>query len=91
MTAMFDEELISIVRLAKALNVHISTIYRWGTAKGVRGQKLKLIRIGGRTFVQRSDWLAFVDALNNGAAARTNAAENEPSSTVDAELDAAGI
>ena len=92
MTVMLDEELTPVVKLAKALKVHVSTIYRWGTGKGVRGHKLRLLRIGGRTFVQRSDWLAFVDALNQGSNVALATAEKEtPTSDIDAELDAAGL
>ena len=42
-------------------------MYRWGSPRGVRGHRLPLIRIGGRTYVERSAWDAFYDALNNGS------------------------
>ena len=92
MTVTFNEEMRPVGKHAKALNVHVSTIYRWGTGKGVRGHKLKLFRIGGRTFVQKSDWLAFVDALNHGSIVAAEVArERMPISVIDAELDAAGL
>lgn len=91
MPATPDEQLTPIVQKAKALKVHVSTIYRWGTGKGVRGHRLRLLRIGGRTYIQHSDWVAFVNALNSPRGIRPNVTASMPSSKIDAELDAARI
>lgn len=78
--------------LAKALGVHVSTIFRWGSPKGVRGHRLRLTRIGGRTHVLQSDLETFLDALNDRPTApREIVREQMPSSKVEAELDAAGL
>ena len=45
--------------VAGALETHVSTIYRWGGPRGVRGHRLQLVRIGGRTFIRREDWERF--------------------------------
>ncbi len=77
--------------LAKAIDKNLATIYRWGSPRGVRGHRLRLTRIGGRTYVFRADWDAFMDALNSGSAAMGNGPQERiPSSKIDAELNAAG-
>lgn len=45
---------------------HIATIWRW-TSKGVRGCKLKTVRIGGRTMVTLADIEDFLNRLNSSA------------------------
>ena len=47
LTVTLDEQLTPVVKLAKKLKVHVSTVYRWGAPKGVRGHQLKLLRVGG--------------------------------------------
>lgn len=78
--------------LAKGVDKNVGTIYRWGSPRGVRGHRLRLTRIGGRTYVFRADWEAFMAALNNGSVVMGDVAqERMPSSKIDAELDAAGF
>ena len=89
-----DKDPLPINQLARAIDVHVSTIYRWGSPHGVRGQRLPLLRIGGRTYIQRFDLEAFLRALNNPS---TSTTEDVPSrrahdqASVEAELDAAGF
>lgn len=48
---------------ARKLHVHVATVCRW-TLHGVRGQRLRTVRIGGRRFVLTRDLDAFLAALN---------------------------
>ena len=78
--------------LAKDLGVHVSTIFRWGSPNGVRGHRLRLTRIGGRTHVLQSDLETFLDALNNRPTTTSEIVkERMPPSKIEAELDAAGL
>ena len=88
----WDKDPQPINELARALDKNVATPYRWGSPRGVKGHRLRLTRIGGRTYVFRADWDAFMDALNSGAAVTGNAArERIRTSETDAELDAAGL
>lgn len=53
----------SINQLARREALHVSTCWRW-VLHGVRGVKLRSVRIGGRRFVLESDWQEFNAALN---------------------------
>ena len=53
----------TINQLARREQLHVSTIWRW-LLHGVRGVKLRSIRVGGRRFILESDWRAFDTALN---------------------------
>ena len=88
-----DKDPIPINELARVLDVHVSTVFRWGSPRGVRGQRLRLLRLGGRTYVERAAWDAFVCALNSPSAdtAKMEAQQAGDQPVVDAELDAAGF
>lgn len=87
-----SEDPMPVNGLAKAVDKNLATIYRWGSPRGVRGHRLRLTRIGGRTYVFRADWEAFMDALNSGSAVTGDVAQERiHSSKIDAELDAAGL
>ena len=88
-----EKDPMPINELARVLDVHISTVVRWGSPRGVRGQRLRLTRIGGRTYVRRVDWDAFLRALNSPPAdtADVAAPQVNDQAVVDAELDAAGF
>ena len=53
----------SLNELAKHLDVHASTVWRW-TLRGIRGRKLKTIQIGGRRFVFAEEAERFISSLN---------------------------
>jgi hypothetical protein len=94
MPITLDDKLMPVARLAKVLNVHVGTVYRWGAAKGVRGHRLNLLRVGGRTYVDRDDWDRFVHALNNRNVSppKDQARGTERTEKgIDDELDAAGL
>ena len=59
MSSILDSERYSLKQVAKALNVHIASIWRW-VLHGVHGRKLPTILIGGRRFVLRQDLEAFL-------------------------------
>ncbi len=94
MLPTLDEELTPIVKLAKALNIHVSTVYRWSAPHGIRGHRLRLTRIGGRTYVERRNWDSFLAAMNNGSPLPPQEEADkgkDDGNKIDAELDAAGL
>ena len=89
-----EKDPMTVIELAKALRKNVATVYRWGSPRGVRGHRLPMLHIGGRTYVEKSAYEAFHNALNKGPdssisadAAREDSAPDE----IDAELDAAGL
>lgn len=61
-TSFFDR--ISFSQLARREGVHVGSIWRW-TLHGVRGIRLRSVRVGGRRWVFESDWKEFSAALNS--------------------------
>lgn len=55
---------LSIAQLARREGVHAATPWRW-ILNGVKGQKLRAVRIGGRRYVLECDWQRFIAALNS--------------------------
>lgn len=53
----------SIADAAAELGVHTSTLFRWAR-RGVRGHRLRLTRIGGRTGVTSADLRALIRNVN---------------------------
>ena len=74
---------LSMNATARHLQVHVATIWRW-TLHGVRGQRLRTMRIGGRRFVFARDLEAFLASLNS-----TND-NSQPADDRRARADAAG-
>jgi hypothetical protein len=60
---LHESDRLSVNQLARREGVHCATIWRW-MLSGVRGTKLRAIRVGGRRYITESDWLAFNAALN---------------------------
>lgn len=54
---------VSLSNAARILGVSPQSVARW-TRVGVRGVVLPKIRVGGRTFVLKSDLDAFIGAIN---------------------------
>ena len=52
-------ERLTLNEVAKQLNVHISTVYRW-TLRGVRGRRMKYFLVGGRRYVDADDLPQFL-------------------------------
>ena len=48
------QDRFTLREVAQKLDVHPATVWRW-TLSGVKGRRLKTIRIGGRRFVLRND------------------------------------
>jgi hypothetical protein len=89
-----DRDPTPVTELAKALDKHVATVYRWGSPRGVRGHRLRLTRIGGRTYVYHADWEAFENALNADHVPGSQdpaRARGQREDGIDAELDAAGF
>ena len=92
MTQLFDQDPMPINPLARKLNKDVGTVYRWGSPHGVRGRRLRLPRIGGRTYVYLADWKAFLNGLNDPSLCpQGEVGQVEAGNTTDAELDAAGF
>lgn len=70
---------VRLTDLASVLGVHPSTVFRWA-GQGVRGTRLQITRIGGRTGVTPSDVRGFLAALNNPGPASPPAGRSEASS-----------
>jgi len=62
MSSVSPSERASLNQVARELQVHVSSIWRWAL-KGVRGRRLRTIMIGGRRYVERGDLERF---LNEG-------------------------
>ena len=58
-----ESDRLTINEFARREKVHAATAWRW-MQHGVRGIRLRSIRVGGRRFILESDWLAFSAALN---------------------------
>lgn len=58
---------IPIKACAKRLGVSVQTVYRWAMS-GIRGHRLAIFRVGGRSFVLESDLEVFMRSLNSDVA-----------------------
>jgi hypothetical protein len=52
--SFLDSKRYTFGQIAKLLNVHPATVWRW-VLQGVRGRKLQSVLIGGRRWVFKSD------------------------------------
>jgi transposase len=88
------DDFYSRKEIAKALDVHISTVVRW-TLKGVKGRKLESFDFGGQKFVLHEDLERFLFGTKEpGADDRSAESKSEKSKRmkeVDDELDRAGF
>ncbi len=70
---------------------HTSTFIRW-SSRGIRGIKLRLVRIGGRHYVSRSALKEFFEALSAAPIGPTNetitASQQARNNVAERELDA---
>lgn len=84
------ERLISLNEAAKLLGRRVcySTFWRWGQ-RGIRGHKLRLTRVGGRTMVTVEALEDFLAAINAppGAAIPTRANQQRPRDVARAEYE----
>ncbi|MBA3312627.1 MAG: helix-turn-helix domain-containing protein [Planctomycetota bacterium] len=62
--SIIDAERLSLSKAARTLGVHVSTLHRW-RLNGVRGHRLRVVRIGGRSYVLRDELERFVAALSD--------------------------
>jgi transposase len=81
----------SLTEVAKRLDIHVSTPWRWAK-KGVHGQKLATVRVGGRRVVLTEDIKNFLERLN----APQPSASKEPSARlestrIEAQLEEMGL
>lgn len=60
--------------------VSVATLRRWH-AKGVRGVKLQLERVGGRLFVSRDEAERFIAACNGRSVAKPSATQGGPAAS----------
>lgn len=71
---LLDPERITLTKAASLLGVHVSTVHRW-RSPGVRGHKLRCVRLGGKTFVTPAELERFIAALSDPAPATEAAAD----------------
>lgn len=60
MKNILEQERLTLKKVAQRLDVHPATVWRW-TLSGVKGRRLKTIRIGGRRYVLQSDLNNFLE------------------------------
>ena len=83
------EPRLTLNQVAKQLNVHVATCWRW-TLHGVRGRRLKTVRIGGRRWVMERDLNAFLEAdLHSDGPCKSNRRQRDQ--IADAILNAHGL
>lgn len=58
--SLIDAERLAITEVAKRLNVHVATVWRW--VKGVGGRRLPSVKILGRRYVLLADLEDFLTA-----------------------------
>lgn len=65
-TDLLTEDLLSMSQAARELpnRPNVSTLWRWAN-RGLKGNKLQVIRIGGRTLTSRQALTRFLRATNN--------------------------
>jgi hypothetical protein len=88
MSNLLDAPRYSPSALAKMAQVNLATVWRW-MLTGVRGRKLRSIHFGGRRYVLRADWDAFLVAGNCEPEPASDTAGK--SAAVEAQLDAFGV
>jgi len=86
---------LTMAEVARSLDVHVSTIWRWASPGGVGGRRLPTIKIGGRKLVLRDDLESFLAELNadqsEPAKATVSADRQRQIAAAEARLQAAGI
>ena len=91
---LIDAERWSLTFAAKRLGVHVGTIFRWSSTRGVRGRRLPTIRIGARRYVLLSDLREFLSAINSdstSAVACPRTSADQRAEAAERELDRLGI
>ena len=90
MSKILDGKRLTLKEAAELCGVHVNTIHRWRRV-GHRGRKLRLIRLGGRTFVREADLEEFAAALSDPPAAETARERDERSRRAVAYLESQGL
>ncbi len=91
MASLLNGERINIAEAAERCGVHRNTIHRWNRV-GHRGHKLRLIRLGGRTYVRIADLERFIEALSDPPSREeTEADATRRASIADAWLESQGL
>jgi hypothetical protein len=87
------KERFRFAELARALDKDVSTVWRW-TQRGIKGHVLPSYRLGGQRYIDRRDFLTFLDLINGvgeGAPPLTAPPRRRQIDRVDATLDEAGL
>lgn len=86
---LIDSKRLTMSQAARRLGVHVSTVWRW-RLRGVRGQRLKTVVIGGTRYVLETDLHKFLSDLNGGDAVRDEDLDSR-AGVAAAQLDAMGV
>lgn len=100
MIEITNESLISLAQAAEFVprrpngkKTHVSTIYRW-FGRGIRGERLECLRVGGRLCTSTEALQRFFDRLSHAhddGQARSGRATRPASAHVEQELSELGI
>jgi hypothetical protein len=86
MAAILNCKRYSMFEVARLLNVHVATIWRWHLG-GVRGRKLPTVMVGGRRYVLATDLETFL-ASGSTAPPQNDAELRRRADVAGAQLDA---
>jgi hypothetical protein len=99
MAEIFHESLMTLSEAARALpgrrqgkHAHPSTLYRWAV-RGIRGQRLEVVRIGGTVYTSRQALERFAERLTAapGGFPPTTPSRNPAIEAVEGTLDCLGL
>lgn len=79
--------LSDVAKVIPGRRLNISTVWRW-VNKGVRGQRLSAIRIGGLNYVAKSELERFLSATNDRTVTVCDKSRVKQLAKVSADLDA---
>jgi len=94
MRKITEHDRLTVAEAARLLDLHPSTLWRWAS-RGIGGQRLPMLRLGGRRIILRRDLDNFLARLNADGPEHTtqdvSADRQRQIQAAEARLKAAGI